>query len=68
MGSIKRVTYRDVETGKGYADVYEITEYLDGRKKEELLLWDAKKGCEHEVKSASGGGIKCKNCSGWFCY
>ena len=31
-------------------------------------LWDADPDCEHEIVSASGGGIKCKKCGGWFCY
>jgi len=31
-------------------------------------LWDADKDCEHSIINASGGGIKCIKCKGWFCY
>ena len=31
-------------------------------------LWDAEPDCDHEIVSASGGGIKCTKCGGWFCY
>jgi len=31
-------------------------------------LYDADPECKHEVVSASGGGIKCTKCRGWFCY
>lgn len=31
-------------------------------------LWDADPDCEHEIVEASGGGIKCTKCNGWFCY
>lgn len=31
-------------------------------------LFDADPNCKHEVVSAPGGGVKCKKCSGWFCF
>lgn len=31
-------------------------------------LYDADPNCEHYVINASGGGIKCAKCNGWFCY
>lgn len=31
-------------------------------------LYAATPGCEHEVVRASGGGVKCRKCPGWFCY
>lgn len=31
-------------------------------------LYDADPNCDHRVVGASGGGIKCTKCSGWFCY
>ena len=31
-------------------------------------LYDANPDCKHKIVSASGGGIKCKLCSGWFCF
>lgn len=35
---------------------------------EELTLYNADKNCEHEIENASGGGIVCKKCKGWFCF
>jgi hypothetical protein len=32
------------------------------------LLYNADPDCNHEIYGASGGGIKCKHCTGWFCY
>ncbi len=31
-------------------------------------LYDADPKCEHEVYSAPSGGVKCKKCTGWFCF
>jgi hypothetical protein len=31
-------------------------------------LWDADPNCDHEIRSAQGGGEECSKCSGWFCY
>ena len=31
-------------------------------------IWDAAEGCDGEVVSAPGGGIRCNKCSGWFCF
>lgn len=31
-------------------------------------FWDADPNCYHETYSAYGDGVKCKHCSGWFCY
>jgi hypothetical protein len=43
-------------------------EESEQNQKEEL--WDADPNCKHEIYSDfyGGGGIKCKKCSGWFCY
>ena len=45
-----------------------IMEESEQNQKEEL--WDADPNCKHEIYSDfyGGGGIKCKKCSGWFCY
>lgn len=32
------------------------------------VLWNALVGCDHDIKCAPGGGIKCIKCGGWFCY
>ena len=34
----------------------------------QTILYNANPEREHEIVSASGGGIKCKKCNGWFCY
>ncbi len=31
-------------------------------------LFDANPHCIHDVVGASGGGVKCTKCTGWFCY
>jgi hypothetical protein len=31
-------------------------------------LYDADPNCKHEIEGQFGGGVKCKNCRGWFCY
>jgi len=31
-------------------------------------LYNADPNCEHELDEKQFGGIKCKHCSGWFCY
>jgi hypothetical protein len=31
-------------------------------------LHDADPNCDHRVVDAPGGGIKCVNCRGWFCF
>lgn len=31
-------------------------------------LYDADPECRHNIKCASGGGIKCTKCGGWFCF
>ena len=31
-------------------------------------LFDADPNCKHEIVDASGGGVKCTKCRGWFCY
>lgn len=31
-------------------------------------LWNADPDCDHHIVSAPGGGVKCTNCSGWFCF
>lgn len=46
--------------------------------KEERGTWESKDGnitlynavltCRHKIVPASGGGIVCKKCGGWFCY
>lgn len=34
---------------------------------DEELLYDADPDCKHEVVTLQSG-VKCKHCSGWFCY
>lgn len=41
--------------------------------KEEKLWWedtlyDADEDCEHDIQPATGGGVKCTKCKGWFCF
>jgi hypothetical protein len=31
-------------------------------------LWHADPNCQHDIRSAPGGGVKCSKCPGWFCY
>jgi hypothetical protein len=31
-------------------------------------MHSATAGCEGEVVSAPGGGVKCTKCPGWFCF
>lgn len=31
-------------------------------------LYGADPNCKHEIISASGGGVRCKKCSAWFCF
>lgn len=31
-------------------------------------LWDPDPNCEHDIVNASGGGVKCTKCRGWFCH
>lgn len=31
-------------------------------------LYNADENCEHDIQPASGGGVKCTKCSGWFCF
>jgi hypothetical protein len=31
-------------------------------------LYDADPNCQHQVQAASGGGVKCAKCTGWFCF
>jgi hypothetical protein len=31
-------------------------------------LYNADPSCRHFVIGASGGGVKCVECNGWFCY
>lgn len=40
---------------------YEVTEQC-------VELWNADPSCVHNVKLASGGGIRCVRCRGWFCF
>lgn len=35
---------------------------------EDEELWNADPDCKHNIVCASGGGIKCTKCSGWFCF
>lgn len=32
------------------------------------LLYDEDPECDHDIRDAPGGGIKCSKCPGWFCY
>lgn len=31
-------------------------------------LWNAFPGCDHDIQCASGGGVKCTKCGGWYCF
>lgn len=31
-------------------------------------LWGADPDCDHDIEYPSGGGVRCKKCSGWFCF
>lgn len=31
-------------------------------------LFHANPKCNHQIANAPGGGVKCKKCTGWFCY
>jgi len=33
-----------------------------------ISLFDADPECEHDMRDAPGGGIKCTKCRGWFCF
>jgi len=35
---------------------------------EDTDLYDADPDCKHDIVCASGGGIKCSKCRGWFCF
>ena len=37
-------------------------------KKPQPELWDADPNCDHDEQPASGGGVRCTKCKGWFCY
>jgi hypothetical protein len=34
----------------------------------EEVLYDADEDCDHIVDPNNWSGIKCLNCTGWFCY
>lgn len=40
----------------------------DRESEEHKELWGRTEGCDGLVVSASGGGVKCTKCRGWFCY
>lgn len=42
--------------------IRDAREYLDRGG----VLYSAKQDCEHELDLASGGGVKCRNCPGWY--
>lgn len=31
-------------------------------------LYSADENCDHDIQPASGGGVKCTKCNGWFCF
>lgn len=35
---------------------------------EQYQLWNADPNCVHDEQPASGGGVKCTKCPGWFCF
>lgn len=41
---------------------------LDDVENEEDELWNADPNCKHRIECASGGGVRCVKCGGWFCY
>lgn len=32
------------------------------------VLWNAAVGCDHDIQSPPGGGVKCTKCGGWYCF
>lgn len=40
----------------------------DRESEEHKELWGRTPGCDGQVVPASGGGVKCTKCRGWFCY
>lgn len=47
-----------------YAAVMEA----EAKHAEQYPLWNADPNCVHDEQPASGGGVKCRKCSGWFCF
>lgn len=45
-----------------------VKERLLYREGEEDYLFDADEDCHHLTRGASGGGVECVKCGGWFCY
>jgi len=43
-------------------------ELKEKEEESEEELYNADPNCKHEIISASGGGIKCVKCNGWFCF
>ena len=62
-GTVKNISLDDLEE---VIDFYKIPKSYE--ESEEWDLFDADPNCKHEVVDAPGGGVKCKHCSGWFCY
>lgn len=52
---------------KWFGDV--VTPEMIEADEENYELWDADPACAHNVDNAPrGDGIKCTECTGWFCY
>lgn len=53
-----------------FDDVAERAKAAEGRPMTEYdePLFDADPKCDHRVVPASGGGIRCRKCRGWFCF
>lgn len=39
-----------------------------GETEEHKSLFNRREGCTGQIVSAAGGGVKCTECPGWFCY
>lgn len=60
-GNESRLEFYYLEENEKYNEFRKI--YLD--KTEYLIGGD--ENCDHEIEGASGGGIKCTKCTGWYC-
>jgi hypothetical protein len=59
-----RIPFRNSPEYKHNNSVYgdELEGYTERNK-----LYNADPNCKHEVYGASGGGVKCIKCGGWYC-
>lgn len=46
----------------------DATRRARGETEEHKSLFNRREGCTGQIVSAAGGGVKCTECPGWFCY